>query len=403
MYSKGDRAFKGSVGIQARGNSIQFNLPRSWFKDTSQIRFTLGLPNTADNWAEAERIGKQIERDYLLEALPETVEGIKAKYLPKSRLTIVESIKVKELSAIDLWDKFHVYEVASGKHKKSTLNQKKQGLGSPIKKLIDIPCTDALQIRAKLMEVTTNHMVKRVLMELNAACKWGIKHKLVAIALSPFEGMAQELPNYKYQDEPAPNAFSEEEREMTIQAFRDHKGNWNGRGFTGCKYSHYAPFVEFLFLTGCRPSEAVGLRWKDVSSDCGDITFNGSLQYIHNAWERIEGSKNNKKRVFPCGQRLRELLQSIRTEVSDRDSLVFPSPKGKTINYGNFSKGAWDKVVDPIKPGTTPYNARDTFITSQLMKGIGATQIGTWTDITEAMIRKHYADSMKMVSIRPID
>jgi hypothetical protein len=37
------------------------------------------------------------------------------------------------------------------------------------------------------------------------------------------------------------------------------------------------------------------------------------------------------------------------------------------------------------------------------MKGIDAAQIGTWISTTEAMIGKHYADSMKMVFIRPID
>jgi hypothetical protein len=35
----------------------------------------------------------------------------------------------------------------------------------------------------------------------------------------------------------------------------------------GIGYSYYAPFVEFLFLTGCRPSEAIGLQWKHVISD----------------------------------------------------------------------------------------------------------------------------------------
>jgi hypothetical protein len=60
-----------------------------------------------------------MERDYLLGALPETVERIKAKYLPRSHLTIVESIKVRELSAIDLWDKFHAVRLQVGSIKNS--------------------------------------------------------------------------------------------------------------------------------------------------------------------------------------------------------------------------------------------------------------------------------------------
>jgi integrase len=86
---------------------------------------------------------------------------------------------------------------------------------------------------------------------------------------NPYDGMAAEMPRFNYQQDPKPNAFTEEERDRVIAAFKAHKGNWNGRGTAGMGYSYYASLVEFWFYTGCRPSEAIGLQWKNITDDCG--------------------------------------------------------------------------------------------------------------------------------------
>jgi integrase len=39
---------------------------------------------------------------------------------------------------------------------------------------------------------------------------------------------------------------------------------------------HYAPFVEFLFLMDCRPSEAISLQWENIAEDLEIIRFEGS-------------------------------------------------------------------------------------------------------------------------------
>ena len=64
------------------------------------------------------------------------------------------------------------------------------------------------------------------------------------------------------------------------------------------------------------------------------------------------------------------MLLSIRPESVDPEQLVFPAPKGKSITYNNFCNSAWKKIVDPIKLETTPYSCRDTFITTQILKGV---------------------------------
>jgi integrase len=82
---------------------------------------------------------------------------------------------------------------------------------------------------------------------------------------------------------------------------------------------------------------------------------------------------------------------------------VFPSTDGDSINYRNFSRRAWSSVVDPIKPGTTPYSCRDTFITIQLLKGVPSTVIAKWCDTSTQMIDKNYADKLHLTQLRPLD
>ncbi|MGD2184297.1 tyrosine-type recombinase/integrase [Lusitaniella coriacea] len=106
----------------------------------------------------------------------------------------------------------------------------------------------------------------------------------------------------------------------------------------GHAYRHYYPFVSFLFLTGCRPGEAIALSWGDVLKET--IVFNGSV-YRHGSQRfKTAGSKNNKKRLFPCNDKLKTLLEEIKPVDVLSSDWVFPSLRGKDINYGNFSNRA---------------------------------------------------------------
>jgi integrase len=220
--------------------------------------------------------------------------------------------------------------------------------------------------------------------------------------------MAQELPKHKWEQDPEPNAFMKEEKEAIIQAFKTHQGNWNNKGKTGFKYSHYAPLVQFWFLTGCRPSEGIGLTWGQINDDCTQIVFNQALvQLAGGKIVKSEGSKNHrykKSRKFLCTETLQFLLFSIKPNNPSPDSLVFPSPKGKAINYANFCKRGWNKLVDPIvKRNTTPYSCRDTFMSEQIGKGIAPEIIARWCDSSADTIRKHYLDDKILEHLRPIE
>ncbi|PSR15833.1 integrase [filamentous cyanobacterium CCP3] len=389
MYSKNSgRAPKGSVGIESFRGRLRIRLPRHLY-DGKQKYLSTDLADTDINRRVVDAKAKLIESDIALERFDYTL----AKYgKPKPpQLTVLEPIKPQSMTVMEIWERYAAHKLPGLKVK---TQEKYDNLTRLYRKLGDLTIDEPLIVKQKLEQVTTIYRTKDGLMYLAAACRWGKKHKLVAANL--FEGMAQELPQYRYQVDPKPNAFTEEERDQVIAAFQ----NDNRKGMN---YRLYAPFVEFLFCVGCRPSEAIGLQWQHILDDFGTISFEGSLVQVGNRRVHSKGSKNNKTRRIAVSSRVQTLLESIAPENPNPTQLVFPSRDGDSISYRNFSRRGWAKITTPIKPDTTPYSCRDTFITTQLIKGVPSAVIAKWCDTSTQMIDKNYADKLKLSQLRPKD
>lgn len=383
------KASKGSVGVECFQDRLRLRLPRQVCGSNKRY-ISLNLADTSENRQLGEQKAHQIELDIASGCFDETL----AKYKPQRHLSIVTLGKQQKILTIsDLWDRYIDHKRPSLKPR--TLD-KLAVLEKHIKRCPYQDLDEGIKIRLALLQQTTTSQAKDVLMYLSAACKWGIKQGLVTF--NPFEGMYNELPKHKWQDNSSPFAFSEEEKEKIIQAFKNHKPS------KGIGYSYYSPFVEFLFLTGCRPSEAIGLQWKHITPDCSQITFEGALVQVGNGERvRVNGSKNNKKRVFNCNQRLQELILKIKPEHLEPESLIFPSPEGVSIHYRNFSCRAWDKIVDPlVERQTTPYSCRDTFISEQIAKGVPTAVVAKWCDNSVDIIEQKYLDAKLSDQLKPL-
>ncbi|MEG3984419.1 tyrosine-type recombinase/integrase [Microcoleus sp. D3_18a_C4] len=407
----GRKASYGSVVVATREGRLRLQLPRHLYGG-EQKYLSLGMADTPENWELAEAKAQSIESDIKFERFDPTLK----KYKSQTHLTVVETIKPKpELTLSKLFERY--LEFKKPAVKPTTFHY----LVTSIQAYIDrcpyqgLSEDDALQIRAWLLGDTTNSMTKRVLTYVNAAVEWGIKFKIITrLSASPFNGMAADLPKHNWQNDPEPNAFSPEEKALVLEAFKHHNGNWNGRGYGGQKLCFYYPVVQFWFMTGCRPSEAVGLRWRDIASDFSHIVFNGSVQHPGGIETRVDGSKNNKRRRFPCNQELSEFLRKLEPEnLTDRNSLVFPSPKkGGAINYSNFTIRTWHPLVDSITEKTraceghhkttTPYSCRDTFISEQVGKGVPSAVVAKWCDTSEKVINAVYLDGKILEHLRPL-
>lgn len=366
-----------------------------YFKQSIRLRWTvshktysLTIGKFSDAALKVARAkARAIDSDITLNQFDSTLVKYGKVNAAKNKLVQSQAPELRQL-----WDKFLDNKLPHLKAKSQEEYYKFSLLLDKIDKDLSF---DALQTKTALLKITTIDQTRRVLQYLSACCKWGIKHRLVSD--NPFLGVSAEMPKRKSIANPQPNAFSEEERESVINAFKCDRRS-------GTSYSHYAPIVEFWFFTGCRPSEAIGLTWDKINFDCTQVIFNGSIQTLADGsqvWSN--GSKNNKSRAIAVSDRVSQLLKSMQNQEVKPTDLVFPSPTGKPINYNNFTKRAWNAIVDPIKPNTTPYNCRDTFITCQLLKGIPSAIIAKWCDTSTLMIDRVYADKLKLGQCKPQD
>ncbi|MBV8885959.1 MAG: tyrosine-type recombinase/integrase [Chroococcidiopsidaceae cyanobacterium CP_BM_RX_35] len=368
--------------------------------NNQQKSFTLGIADTSENRVKGESIVRQMHLDMLSGNFDSTL----VKYKPVSHLTVVEAIKPKTgLDLAQLWDKYT--EFRAKQVSETTLKLNYARVSSHIQKLPTKSLADAVLIRDSLLEKNSAYTAKRILTQINACCNWAMRSKL--IDLNPFYEMAAEIKLSKTELESLDiDPFSKEEREIIIQAFKEHE-----------RYNRYAAFVEFLFLTGCRTSEAVGLKWKHISPDLSKITFSETIVNVSSKKIR-QGLKTQDKRTFPCNKQLRLFLLSIKPENLEPDSPVFTSIKGQEINAHTFNAMCWhgcvnkgrryvgivQKLADEgkINHYRPQYQTRHTFITLCLDAGVEVKDVARWVGNTPEIIYKHYAGNKRDLQVPEI-
>lgn len=381
------KASKGSIGVESFQGRLRLRLPRQIYSG-KQKYLTLGLADTPENRKEAEAKAWQIEKDIKACYFDPTL----AKYKPQTHLTVVEAIK-PAITLSELWDKYTEYR--KPQIAETTLRIQYAAVRNHIAKLPTKDLKDAIKIRDFLVANLSNDAARRTLTQLSACCEWACESSL--LSNNPFQGMAKKIQVVKDETDTI-DPFTAEERDTIIEAFEQHP----------C-YSYYAPFVKFLFMTGCRTGEAVGLQWKHISPDCKTITF---CESVSSQLKIRKDCKTHKTRKFPCNEPLRALLLSIKPNNYDPESLVFPSKRGGVIRSGHFIDNAWkgrsdrgDGIVMQLaKEGKitryrTQYNTRHTFITQCLEAGVSVVQVAKWAGNSAEIIMKHYAGTTRQVQV----
>lgn len=227
---------------------------------------------------------------------------------------------------------------------------------------------------------------REILKALSNCFNWLISRDVVTV--NPFEKVLKTLPKDSWEVNPRANAFTQENKQRLLDYFAKN-------------YPTYRDFVEFLFLTGCRPSEAVGLTWEQIEfkGNTAVITFDRSISFRNGLAIHNQGSKNNKSRQFPCNSRLTELL-SVRAKMNDSQGYVFGNCP-KYLSYPNFVKRQWKKAMEVLGLDHTPYNCRDTFITEQIKAHKPIAVICLWCDTSTDMIQRHYLDKQSAIDLLP--
>ncbi len=377
------KSSKGTVQIKISNERLQLV-----FRYAGQRYYlSTGFSDTVANRKVAEMKAKQIELDILSGNFDQTLGKYKPESLkPSVKPPIPTKPVVVAASLVDLWESYIDFKRSS--LSPSTLAKDVQRVRNCINVHLPFKTLDkAVAIRDWLVANKTPNSCKRMLTQISACCDWALKSGL--IEENPFGDMSSDIKIPKASKEDADiNAFTQQERDRIIQAFKDSR-----------YYKHYAPLIEFLFLTGCRPSEAAGLEWKHVANDFSFIRFEQAVVVSESGLTCKKGLKTQKKRVFPINNRLATLLKSIKAACDD--AKVFPSLEGRWIDIHNFTARGWKatlRELDGIEYRKL-YQTRHTFITLALKNGMDVKDVATLVGNSPEIIYRHYVGQSREIVV----
>ena len=156
--------------------------------------------------------------------------------------------------------------------------------------------------------------------------------------------------------------FSIDEIAAILSAFKEDTFCMAG---TKCMHSHYYPFLYFIFKTGVRNAEAVGLRVGSLDFTKNIIVIKESLartvKGTHAEARVRKATKNGKIRILPLTDDLKEILLPLAAE-KYTDDLVFQSYSGQSIDDRMFQRRVFSVVLKKLQiPHRVLYACRHTF------------------------------------------
>lgn len=227
------RSKKGSVSIGADKGFLRLY----WRYQGKRYFLPVGLPDTPINRSLAQRKATTIELDILSENFDPTLKRYKTG---DNRSSIAVGV---------LFEQFMEYK--SGFLDSRTLEKYRtclryvsDFLGE--RKASEIGEKLTIAFSHWLQEKMSAPTAKEHLSLLKAAFDYGIKQDLVEV--NPWTDVVK---RFKLPPKQKPKPFTLSEIQKIIQTFKDSP-----------YYSYYTDYVEFLFGTGCRTAEAIGLCWK---------------------------------------------------------------------------------------------------------------------------------------------
>jgi integrase len=196
--------------------------------------------------------------------------------------------------------------------------------------------------------------------------------------------------------------FTEEEIHKILTAF---KLNTACSSHSNFKHSHYYPFIYFIFKTGCRPSEAVGLRVSSIDLKNEMITIKEvlarTIKYTSSLHRVRKETKNGKIRTLPLTQDLVDVLKPL-IDNKLADDLVFHSPKGKSIDDKNFQSRIFRQILIKLGiPNRVLYACRHTFGSRCIDAGLTPVMTAFLMGNSPEVALKNYTHQIKIPNTLP--
>lgn len=321
-----------------------------------------GLADTKTNRIKAREIALQIESDIEIGAYDNSLVKYKktSKLLPL--LSPGELLELWLQSKKSGWDK-ETFKIRS--YLKSDLNNFFKSKTDELTQE-DIKSFYTWLSSKKLAADTFN----RKLDTFEGAWEWLFEEKYVS------ENPWYNLPRRKVPKNPKSKPFSKIEINRILKTFETHE-----------TYTNYTSFVKFLFGTGCRIGEAIGVRWQDVDLNSGKITIAEQITS-----RTRKAAKAGSSREFYLSASIKSLVSELKPAEAVEEGLIFTTATGKAIDARNFRERAWTTILE--EAGVTyrkPSNTRHTFCSHALESGMNPITVASITGHDPKVLFDRYA------------
>lgn len=337
------------------------SLRLEWSYQGKRQYFYPGLADTKVNRVKAGKIALQIEADIEIGSYDSSFSRYKNISKPLPALTPVELFDSWLQFKKNTWDE-DTFKIRN--YLKSDLNNFfKDKRGNLTEE--DIKKFYAWLSSKKLAPDTFN----RKLDTFESAWEWLLASGQVS------DNPWHNLPRRKASQSGNAKPFSKNEVSRIVSAFEVHK-----------TYNHYTIFVKFLFGTGCRIGEAIGVRWQDIDLGTGKIII---AEQVTSG--KRKPAKSGSCREFYLSGSLKALMVEFRSDAAD-SSLIFTTLTGKPIDAHNFRERAWTTIlglagVEYRKPS----NTRHSFCSHALEQGMNPVTVASITGHDPKVLFDHYA------------
>lgn len=324
-----------------------------WNYNEKRYSLTHGELNS-ENLKESRKTVLLIELDILNDQFDLTLE----KYRPKLKEPSNTKRASNLIKDFELW-------VSVYKQMDCNTHSDYRHMRSTLKKWKVFESEDLLikHNKAKYSAQTFN----RHLSILNKFGAWMVK--MGKWNINPFDGVSRR--KVKRVEHPERQPFTEEEIKRILNAIK--YDTYCSSGSTA-KHSLYYPFIYFLFKTGVRNAEAVGLRVGSLDFENKRIIIKEvlarSVKGTNPAYRIRKETKNGKIRVLPMTEDLEPVLKPL-IDKKGVDDLVFTSFNGLAIDDRMFQKRIFRKVLEELNiPFRVLYACRHTFGSRCIDQGI---------------------------------
>ncbi|MEH1853442.1 MAG: tyrosine-type recombinase/integrase [Nostoc sp.] len=208
--------------------------------------------------------------------------------------------------------------------------------------------------------------------------RWGIEYRDLLNSIN----IKGHIPDNVTEDGEI-DIFKVSEVYRIIEALRS--GEYCKRG----AHQQYWSYTAFLWLTGCRPSEAIALKWINVDLESKKVIFKEGQVNASGRIIKQATTKTVVSRQFPINEELHTLLSLLPGNHKPTE-YVFQNRKGGAISQQAFNR-VWKLLLDAMCiRHRVPYQLRHSMISYHANNDFPLHKLAVLVGNSEEVIREHY-------------